>query len=91
MPGGDGTGPRGQGPMTGRGAGICSGSGVPGFMNRCFGFARGMARRMGRGWGRGGGRGMGNGRGRGFGPPAKGWMGSAGANAGPAPDPESEK
>jgi hypothetical protein len=34
MPGGDGNGPMGKGPMTGRGAGCCSGSEVPGFMNR---------------------------------------------------------
>ncbi len=33
MPGGDGTGPRGLGPMTGRGAGFCAGFNVPGFMN----------------------------------------------------------
>ena len=31
MPGGDGTGPMGMGPMTGRGAGCCAGYGVPGF------------------------------------------------------------
>ena len=39
MPGGDRTGPMGQGPMTGRGAGFCSG-------NRMSGYA-------GAGWGRG--------------------------------------
>ena len=33
MPGGDGTGPWGLGPMTGRGAGFCAGFNVPGFMN----------------------------------------------------------
>jgi len=33
MPGGDGTGPVGMGPMTGRAAGYCAGYGVPGFMN----------------------------------------------------------
>jgi len=33
MPFGDGTGPRGLGPMTGRAAGYCAGYGVPGFMN----------------------------------------------------------
>jgi len=33
MPAGDGTGPRGQGPMTGRGAGFCAGYSVPGYMN----------------------------------------------------------
>ena len=33
MPGGDGTGPAGMGPMTGRAAGYCVGYAVPGFMN----------------------------------------------------------
>ncbi|MBN1289121.1 MAG: DUF5320 domain-containing protein [Actinobacteria bacterium] len=33
MPGGDRTGPSGMGPLTGRGAGYCSGSDAPGFMN----------------------------------------------------------
>jgi len=33
MPGGDGTGPMGMGPMTGRAAGFCAGYGVPGYMN----------------------------------------------------------
>lgn len=33
MPGGDGTGPMGFGPMTGRAAGYCAGYPVPGFMN----------------------------------------------------------
>ncbi len=33
MPGGDGTGPAGLGPMTGRAAGFCAGYGVPGYMN----------------------------------------------------------
>jgi len=33
MPGGDGTGPAGLGPMTGRAAGYCAGYPVPGFMN----------------------------------------------------------
>ena len=51
MPGGDGTGPAGLGPMTGRAAGYCAGFAVPGFMNAIPG--RGF-----RGWGRGrGGRG----------------------------------
>jgi len=48
MPGGDGTGPGGMGPMTGRAAGYCAGYGVPGFMNPIGG--RGYW-----GWGRGGG------------------------------------
>jgi len=55
MPWGDGTGPIGQGPMTGRAAGYCAGYSVPGYMNPVGG--RGFWGR-GRGWfGRGGGRG----------------------------------
>ncbi len=34
MPWGDGTGPWGTGPRTGRAAGFCSGYRMPGFMNR---------------------------------------------------------
>ncbi len=33
MPRGNGRGPMGSGPMTGRGAGFCSGHGIPGYMN----------------------------------------------------------
>ena len=33
MPGGDGTGPAGMGPMTGRAAGFCAGFAMPGYMN----------------------------------------------------------
>ena len=52
MPFGDRTGPAGQGPRTGRGAGFCGRFGVPGSMNRgagqgLFGGGRGGA---GRGW-----------------------------------------
>ncbi len=51
MPRGDGTGPAGQGPLTGRGAGRCAGNDVPGYGNgffgRGFGFARGLGRGMG--------------------------------------------
>ena len=61
MPGGDGTGPGGMGPMTGRAAGFCAGYSVPGYANPVGG--RGMG--MGMGFGRG--RGGGFGRGRGFG------------------------
>lgn len=54
MPGGDRTGPTGMGPMTGRGAGYCAGTGAPGFINRTFGgfFGRGRGGggRGGRGW-----------------------------------------
>lgn len=47
MPRGDGTGPMGLGPMTGRAAGYCAGFPVPGFMNP-YGFGRGLG--FGRGW-----------------------------------------
>ena len=75
MPGGDGTGPAGMGPMTGGAFGYCAGYPVPGYMNPVrnsisygvnpipgrggFGY--------GRGWGRGRGRGRGWGMARGFG------------------------
>jgi len=58
MPRGDGTGPAGMGPMTGRAAGFCAGYPVPGYMNPVggrgfWGYGRGF-------WGRGGGRGRRN-------------------------------
>ena len=53
MPGGDGTGPAGQGPMTGRRRGYCAGFNMPGFMNP--GFGRGLGRGFGRGFGFGAG------------------------------------
>lgn len=37
MPGGDRTGPVARGPMTGRGAGFCTGYGVPGYANSGYG------------------------------------------------------
>ena len=46
MPQGDGTGPAGQGAMTGRGMGFCAGFNSAGFMNG--GFGRG--RNRGFGW-----------------------------------------
>ena len=55
MPRGDGTGPDGFGPMTGRAAGFCAGYEMPGFLNP-------LGRRGFYGRGRGGG----FGRGRGF-------------------------
>jgi len=55
MPGGDGTGPAGMGPMTGRAAGYCVGYAMPGSVNPVGG--RGF---MGRGRGGGGGRGWRN-------------------------------
>ena len=48
MPRGDGMGPAGMGPMTGRAAGYCAGYSVPGFANPVpgrgygFGFGRGL-------------------------------------------------
>ncbi len=59
MPRGDGTGPMGIGPMTGRAAGFCAGFGIPGNMNPgpAWGYGRGLGR----------GRGL-RFRGRGFGP-----------------------
>jgi len=55
MPAGNGRGPIGSGPMTGRGAGYCAGYSVPGYANAArgggyYGFGRG----------RSGGRGCGN-------------------------------
>ena len=75
MPGGDRTGPMGQGPRTGRAFGYCAGNDSPGYMNpgwgRGFGFGRGWgqgfgAGRGGRPWGGGRGRVWGSGRGRRF-------------------------
>lgn len=57
MPRGDRTGPWGQGPMTGRGAGYCAGFGVPGYENSFmgrrpgFGFGRGFRNRAWGGYG----------------------------------------
>ncbi len=68
MPRGDKTGPNGQGPLTGRKMGFCTGNNQPGFMSDAPG--RGMGRRGG--FGRGSdvgsqsmsyGRGLGRGRG----------------------------
>ena len=86
MPGGDGTGPAGMGPMTGRAAGYCAGYGVPGYRNpipgRGFG---GWGRGRGRGWGRWGGY-------PGFAPPATApYAAPYGAPYGPAPDPAQER
>ncbi len=57
MPGGDGTGPLGLGPRTGRGMGFCSGFGRPGYANAGFGrrffmprFWRGFGFGRGFGW-----------------------------------------
>ena len=61
MPRGDGTGPAGMGPMTGRAAGYCAGHAAPGFADPVPG--RGTRFGMGRGLGRGLGRGFRGGRG----------------------------
>ena len=59
MPRGDGTGPMGMGPMSGRGAGFCAGFNMPGFANRGYGMGLGLGRRAGfRAAGAGGWRGM---------------------------------
>ena len=65
MPAGDGTGPRGMGSMTGRGAGYCGGTDVPGCAT-APGRGSGLGWGSGRAWGRGGGWGRGMARGRGF-------------------------
>lgn len=78
MPAGDGTGPAGMGPMTGRAAGYCAGYPVPGYANpipvRGLGFGRGR----GFGFGRGLGLGFRGGRGS-FGGFRTGWGGYWGA------------
>ena len=59
MPGRDGTGPMGMGPMTGRGAGVCSGYAQAGNYRQgrgagaawaWYGMGRGMGRGRGRWW-----------------------------------------
>lgn len=49
MPGGDGIGPTGYGPRTGRGLGYCTGYDSPGFTKPGPGMGRGFARGFGRG------------------------------------------
>jgi hypothetical protein len=69
MPFGDGTGPMGLGPMTGRGAGFCAGFGRPGFASPMpgypypygYGYLTPGWPRRGYGFGRGFGRGLGRG------------------------------
>ena len=65
MPGGDGTGPAGRGPMSGRGAGNCAG-------NANFGAGRNGGRGSGAGGGRRGWRNQFQGRGSGRWPAAAG-------------------
>lgn len=84
MPRGDGTGPRGIGPMTGRAAGFCVNTGMPGYANTWPG--RGG---MGFGRGFGGNRGFGGaGRGRRF---MGNNMGSQGYMQPVIPNPDIEK
>ena len=76
MPRGNKTGPDGMGSMTGRGAGFCSGSGMPGYQNQYGGRGQGLGRGnrfaggMGYGHAYGPGAGYGRGMARGYGP---GW------------------
>ena len=53
MPGGDRTGPRGTGRMTGRRVGYCTGYDAPGFANPVRGYGRGQGRGRGGFWGYG--------------------------------------
>ena len=53
MPRGDGTGPAGVGPMTGRAAGYCAGYSTPGYANSYGGRYAGVGRALGGGFGRG--------------------------------------
>lgn len=68
MPRGDGTGPAGMGPMTGRAAGYCAGYPAPGFMNPVGG--RGF-------FGRGGGAGRGGWRNSYYATGMPGWQRAA--------------
>ena len=79
MPGGDGTGPMGMGPMTGRAMGTCVGYAAPGGMNPAAG--------RGRGFGRGGGFGR---RNRYWATGVPGWAAFGGAMAPAAPTAEQE-
>ncbi len=73
MPRGDGTGPVGAGPRSGRAAGFCAGYGAPGFPNTSPRYGRGRGGAWGRaGWGRGATGPAGQGRG------AVGWGARAG-------------
>jgi len=88
MPRGDRTGPRGQGPMTGRAAGYCAGLGMPGYANPYSRFGSGM--RFGRGGGFGAG-GFGW-RNRFYATGVPGWMPPAGyPEPYQQPDPDWEK
>jgi len=84
MPGLDGTGPMGAGPMTGGARGYCNpaGAGYRPAFGQGFGYGRGFGRGRGFRGGFGPGFGQGQGYGIGFGwrgayPPAGGWYGPA--------------
>jgi hypothetical protein len=66
MPGGDRTGPLGEGPQTGRRMGYCAGFEHPGFMNMNQGWGRGIGRKFRGGFNHGRGPGYGYGYGYGF-------------------------
>lgn len=85
MPRGDGTGPAGFGPMTGRAMGYCAGYGVPG-LARGRGWAPGFGRGQGRGLGFGRAYGRMFSRGRGWFP--YGGYAPVGAPYYPAPVPD---
>jgi hypothetical protein len=61
MPAGDGRGPNGMGPMSGRGMGYCAGNTAPGYTTARGGGGFGPGRGRGRGWSN-----AGFGRGQGF-------------------------
>jgi len=87
MPRGNGTGPRGMGPMTGRAAGFCAGFGMPGNANAMPGRGCGMG--FGRGRGAGQGRGGHGHRNMFCATGLTGWQRAAGwtmAGAAPTPD-----
>ncbi|MBU0491857.1 MAG: DUF5320 domain-containing protein [Chloroflexi bacterium] len=68
MPRFDGTGPAGQGPLTGRGLGNCTPQpNAPQRFSRLGGLGQRLGLRLGRGTGRGAGMGRGRGRGAGRG------------------------
>jgi hypothetical protein len=98
MPGFDGTGPMGAGPMTGGARGYCNPAGGvyrPAF-GQGFWYGRGFGRGRGFGAGFGAGYGRGRGYGRGFGyglpyPVRGGWYGTAYSNPYPYPMEPSEE
>ncbi|HBE72949.1 MAG TPA: hypothetical protein DDW31_02475 [candidate division Zixibacteria bacterium] len=92
MPRGDGTGPMGMGPMTGRAAGFCAGYNMPGYMNPVFGCGYGMGRGGGRGRGFGGGGGGRGWRNQFYATGLPGWARFGGhANCLPGYTPEQER